>query len=44
VGETLHLNHLPNMVAKFEQETKGHELGVKRARMKKRHQEEMTQP
>jgi hypothetical protein len=32
------------MVAKFEQETKGHELGVKRTRTKKTNQEEMTQP
>jgi hypothetical protein len=30
-----HLNHLLEMVSKFEQE-KGHELGVKRTRKKKR--------
>jgi hypothetical protein len=44
VGETLHSNHLLDMVAKFEQETKGHELGVKKTRMKKADHEEMTQP
>jgi hypothetical protein len=44
VDETLHSNHLLDMVAKFEQETKGHELAVKRTRMKKRDLDEMTQP
>jgi len=38
-----HLNHLPDLVAKFEQE-KAHELGVKRTRKKKRLREEVTQP
>jgi hypothetical protein len=31
----VHLDHLPKMVNKFKQE-KGHELGVKRTRKKKR--------
>jgi methanogenic corrinoid protein MtbC1 len=38
-----HLNHLLDLVAKFEQE-KVHELGVKRIRKKKRPQKEVTQP
>jgi hypothetical protein len=38
-----HLDHWLDMVIKFEQE-RGHELGVKRTRKKKRILEETTQP
>jgi len=36
-----HLDHLLDLVAKFEQE-RGHELGVKRTTKKKKFQEEVT--